>query len=280
MITFETKTRRDPEVSAWSVSVSALYHLCEDADYGESFHAAYEDLPLVMDGTGAPIGVCIAKLSALMVDCQIFYQDELIEFLEAHTEIGSTFDICGDAAQTAQSLLHWSHGDEAWELCEEFGSLNRIIVTKYLEADAYVDRGAILGYMLPHLTALGSGQLLVAHEEHVEEMLPPDQKGRIIERMSTLNAIANRFKMEVVNVDHGAESEGRAIEHTQNTLGETQAAARELPFVVISIPHDGYDDVDWEIFDPDQELEVMDMADWAEARMGVRPQLAEALAMS
>ena len=279
MITFETRIRREPEVPAWSVSVSALYQPSDDTDYGTSFNEAYEDLPPIKDENGAFIGVCIAKLSALMVDCQIFDQDELIEFLEAHTGIGSTFDISGDAAQTAQSLLHWSHGYEAEDLCEGGGPVNRIIVTKRLEADAFVDRGAMLGYMLPHLTALGSGHLLVAHEEHIDEMLPPDQRGRIHERMSTLDAIADRFRMEVVNADYGAQSEGRSIEYTCNTLGEIQAAARELPFVVISIPHDEYDDVSWQILDPDQQLEVMDMADWAEARMGVRPQLAEALEM-
>ncbi|MBW3243471.1 hypothetical protein KUV57_12425 [Epibacterium sp. DP7N7-1] len=274
MIYFRTMMWRNFEVPAWNIVVEALCEPDYDMLNNEDLEKAiYEQAKLT--GGKNEQAVMIARLEGLLVrELMIDEPQDLIDQVAEHCGVGRTFDITYGTHVTGESLLQLlSRGGGAQLIFDEDFMENPtdLFVSGNLTADAHVDRGAVLAYMVPHLSALTNGKLLIAHQEPVERQNPKDQRDRLVERLSAIRGILERIGGEVEFAHLGREITGREVRMPANALGEPVPEHADLPMILMTGSPDDFDSDDYYLFDSDS-YEVIEFGDWAEARFGSRPQ--------
>lgn len=270
MIMFRTTMNRNLEVDAWDVTVEALYEPAEELFDCEAFSEAFYAQAEKTKDTHAMI---IARLEGLLVrSLMAIDSEDLINEVADHCGIGGTFDITHGTHLTGESLLQLlSRGGAARQIVEDspYEIPEDLFVSGNLYTDPFVDRGSILAYMVPHLTALTGRKLLIAHQEPVEGLNPEDQRDRLKERFNAAEGILDRIGGDVERVHLGREITGEKVRMTHNGLGEPVPEHADLPMILISateFEHDAH------FIYSDHDYEVIEFADWAEARFGIRPQ--------
>lgn len=265
MIRFRTTIERNPDVPAWDVQVRALY--VDAPVLGGPFSAAFDEAERLSSLQNGHEGIVIATLEAMIADSpRVNRRSAVSNMIERHLGVGGTFDTCPNATETAEALLGWvrNGGDEAI-FRKDKTHLRRLVVTKFLDTDPYVDRGGVLAHMIPHLAAFSPDRLIVAHQECVERALPPDQRGRIRERFRAVAGICERFGYEVVGAEMGAEARG-ACRDAKAPAGEELAVPGDLPLIIISVPGTGNVNPRYNVWEGG-EIEILDLADWGQARL-------------
>lgn len=269
MIRFRTTIERNPDVPAWDVQVRALY--VDAPALGGPFSAAFDEAERLSCLQNGYEGIVIATLEAMIADSpRVNRRSAVRGMIERHLGVGGTFDTCPNAMQTAEGLLGWvrNGGDESL-FRKDKTHLRRLVVTKFLETDPYVDRGGVLAHMIPHLAAFSPDRLIIAHQECSEMALPPDQRGRIRERFRAVTGICERFGYEVVGAEIGAEARGGGRQ-PGNPAGEELAVPGDLPLLIISVPGTDAANPKYDVWEG-REIEILDLADWGQARLGSVP---------
>lgn len=274
MITFRTLMSRNYEVPAWNITVEALCEPDYDMLNNEDLVSAICEQAKLTGGKDAQ-AVMIARLEGLLVrELMIDEPQDLIDQVADHCGIGGTFDITHDTHLTGESLLQLlSRGGGARRIVDEdfLENPTDLFVSGNLIADAHVDRGAVLAYMVPHLSALTNGKLLIAHQEPFEGQNPEDQRDRLVERFGAVRGILERIGGEVECAHLGREITGKEVRMTANAIGEPVPEHADLPMILMTGSPDDFEPDAYHLFD-DTEYEVLEFADWAEARFGMRPQ--------
>lgn len=259
MIIFSVTVKRHHDVQAWDVRVSAHYFPADEI-------LSPEVTRLLRRSTDGSPGVRIATLAALTVQpFPLFFPEELQDALEEHDEIGGTFDIHDEIRATAGGLIDWAEAGGAERvLPEEADPIGAIVIGRRLETDPFVDRGAILALMIQNLSSLCRDRTLFALEEMPEAELLEDQRGRIPERLRAFRGVSDRVGIEAHRLFPG--SGGPSSDQAGTPAQRCACGAR--PFVVAVIPIGGPVSPEW-IVDDEEEIELIDVAEWARTRLGV-----------
>lgn len=260
MITFQLRQRKLVDLEGWEIRVDAILSLEDEPHLTDELYNKFKELPQVPDFEGGDLGVRVACLSAIVIRELVSETDDLLELIRSQTEAGGIFDVLTGTYMTADAMCAWMESGGGDDICGGPGDpVDAIVITEDLECDDFVDRGAMLAYMMPHLSALTPDRILVVHQEPADSTLPPDQQGRLNERMLAVGGISDRMGVEVFGLHPGrpeSESTGDAI---------------DLPLFILGIPEYGPENARWE-HSAEEELELIDFSDWAEARLGIRPQ--------
>jgi hypothetical protein len=272
MIIFRTSIERCDDVPAWKISVRALLddfdYFCETPEVEQAFRERVR----IERGEAAHV-LQIASLEALLVKPFLIYEpDELRPAIRSLNGIGGVFDIDADVARNGRALEHWLSNPQTTNPMEDLGMepIRDLVMTGRFLTDPFVDRGVMLAHMVPHLSALSSGTVLISHQEPPEDQMLPDQKMRQKERLQAAGATAQRLGVEIHCVHYGREQQGLPVRMRKNELGEIVPGASDLPLMVMSAHNEDFDCDDFCI--PEEEVpSVIEFADWAEARLGIRP---------
>jgi len=261
MISFSLSARRNLDVDAWEVRVDAFFDPAEEV----SGCALVEEA--ISEAWDGEKGIRIGRLNALMVHVwPVRSAEGLLEILEINDGDGNTWDAYEEVRSTAAALTRWVRGGAGAALFEESEEpVQTILLSRALEADPYVDRGALLGMMVQHLTALSPNRILLAHEEPPESALPADQQGRTLERARAFRSVAGRVGfLPVLHLPQTRQGVIRGKDPFIRLLG----AVVDRPLMIASVLPDGPDYPEWTVWD-DMEIELIDVAGWAQARLGV-----------
>jgi len=264
MISFSVSARRNEDVDAWDVRVDAHLDLSEEVTGSPETEEAISDA--WVEGEGVRIG----RLEALMIHTWPVHSSEgLLELLELNDGDGNTWDTHEEVRSTAAALMRWLNtpaGDGLFLESEE--PIETILLSRRLEADPFVDRGALLAMMVQHLSALSPNRVLLAHEEPPESALPTDQQGRVWERARAFLSVGERVGFGRFVALPAEPDEGRAgIHRLLNGMADR-------PLLIGSVLPDGPDYPEWTVWD-DLEIELIDLVEWARARLGVELSLAQ-----
>lgn len=260
MISFTVRTRRNEDVHAWDLRVEAWLDPAEEVTSDPRVEAM-----LAAAWTGEE-GVRIGRLDALLVHLwPVGTADGLLEALEMNDGDGNTWDASEGVRATAAALIRWASAGGAEGLFRDSEDpVETLVLSAGLEADPFVDRGALLAMMVQHLSAHGPNRLLFAHEEPPETDLPPDQRGRVRERARAFRSVSERV---------GLESYARVPDRTApgpsaSLFARLMNVAPDRLLLVGSLLPDGPDYPEWTVWD-ELEIELIDLAEWARARLGV-----------
>jgi hypothetical protein len=264
MISFSVSARRNEDADAWDVRVDAYLDPSEEVTGSPEAEEAISEAWVGEDG------VLIGRLEALMLHVWPLHNAEgLLELLEVNDGDGNTWDAHEQVRSTAAALMRWLNtpaGDGLFLESEE--PIETILLSRLLEADPFVDRGALLAMMIQHLSALSPNRILLAHEEPPENLLPPDQRGRVRERARAFLSVGERVGFGRFVALPAEPDEGRAgIYRLLNGMADR-------PLLIGSVLPDGPDYPEWTVWD-DLEIELIDLVEWARARLGVELSLAE-----
>lgn len=264
MISFSVSARRDEDADAWDVRVDAYL------DPSEEVTGSPETEEAISDAWVGGEGVLIGRLEALMLHTWPVHSSEgLLELLELNDGDGNTWDAYEEVRSTAAALRRWLStpaGDGLFLESEE--PVETILLSRRLEADPFVDRGALLAMMVQHLSALSPNRILFAHEEPPESAMPRDQQGRIWERARAFLSVGERVGFGPFIALPTERDEGRAgIHRLLNGMADR-------PLLVASVLPDGPDYPEWDVPD-DLEIELIDLVEWARERLGVELTLAD-----
>lgn len=257
MIRFSVEVRRKEEVEAWGVRVNAFLDPVTEIIGTPEAEAALAEAWIGEDG------VLIGRLEALMLHVwPIENTEELIGFLEINDGDGNTWDVHEEVRSAAFSLMRWLDmpaGEGIFIESEE--PIETVLLSRSLEVDPFVDRGALLAMMVQHLATLSPNRVLFAHQEPAESALPPDQRGRVWERARAFISVGERvgFSPFVALPPDQPEGEGFV-----RLLSEMM----DRPLMVASILPDGPDYPEWTVWD-DLEIELIDIMEWARERLGI-----------
>jgi hypothetical protein len=258
MISFAVSARRNQDVDAWDVRVDALLDPAEEVTGTPEAEGALSEVWVGDEG------VLIGRLEALMVHVWPLHNAEgLLELLEVNDGDGNTWDAYEEVRSAAAALARWVRQGSAEGLfIESEEPIQTVLLSRRFEADPHVDRGALLGMMVQHLTALSPNRILLAHEEPPESALPRDQQGRIWERARAFLSVGERVGFGPFVALPAERDERRAgIHHLLNGM-------EDLPLLIGSVLPDGPDYPEWTVWD-DLEIELIDLVEWARERLGV-----------
>ena len=260
MISFTVGAGRNEDVNAWDVHVEAWLDLAEEVSADPIVKEA-----LAESGAGSE-GVLIGRLDALMVHVwPVESAEGLLDILELNDGDGNTFDACDQVRSTASALMAWAGGGGAERLFSESEDpAETLILSGGLHADPFVDRGVLLAMMTQHLTAFSPNRILFTHEEPPETSLPADQRKRVRERARAFLSVGDRvgFGPHVRVPEEGGRSPFPA------PLGDLLSLTDDRLLLVANLLPDGPDYPEWSVWD-DLEIELIDVAEWARARLGV-----------
>jgi hypothetical protein len=260
MISFTVGARRNEDVNAWDVHVEAWLDLAEEVSADPTVEGA-----LAEAGAGAE-GILIGRLDALMLHVwPVDTPEGLLEILELNDGDGNTWDAFEEVRSAANALTAWAGGGGAERLfAESEDPAETLILSRGLFSDPFVDRGVLLAMMAQHLTAFSPNRILFAHEEPPETSLPADQRRRVRERARAFLSVGDRvgFGPHVRVPEEGGRSPFPA------PLGDLLSLTADRLLLVASVLPDGPDYPEWTIWD-ELELELIDVAEWARARLGV-----------
>jgi hypothetical protein len=261
MISFSLSAHRNLDVDAWEVRVDAFFDPSEEVS---GCTAVKEAIAEAWDGDD---GIRIGRLNALMLHIwPVRTAEGLLELLEINGGDGNTWDAYEEVRSTAAALNRWARGGAGAALFEESDEpVQTILLSRGLEVDPYVDRGALLGMMVQHLTALSPNRILLAHEEPPESALPADQQGREEERARAFLSVGERVGLCPFAV---LLPTGEGSARTRDPLRQLLGGIADRPLLIASVLPDGPDYPEWTVWD-DLEIELIDVAEWAQARLGV-----------
>jgi hypothetical protein len=260
MISFSLSARRNLDVDAWEVRVDAFFDPAEEVS---GCSAVEEAIAEAWDGDD---GIRIGRLEALMVHVwPVRTAEGLLELLEINGGDGNTWDAYEEVRSTAAALTRWARGGGAALFEESEEPVQTILLSRGLEADPYVDRGALMGMMVQHLTALSPNRILLAHEEPPESALPADQQGREEERARAFLSVGERVGLCPFAV---LPPTGEGAARIRDPLRQLLGGIADRTLLVASVLPDGPDYPEWTVWD-DLEIEIIDVAEWAQARLGV-----------
>jgi hypothetical protein len=260
MISFTVGARRNEEVNAWDLHVEAWFEpaaeLTEDRRVLNALFAAdrYEE-----------DGALIGRLDALMVHVwPAGSPDGLLELLEMNDGDGNTWDASEEVRSTAAALKDWAVAGGAETLFADSGDpVETLILSGGLQADHFVDRGALLAMMVQHLSAFSPNRCLFAHQEPFETALPADQRGRSGERARAFRSVGGR-----VGLDAYARTPPPRTSPLRSPLARLLLPCEDRLLLVGGLLTDGPDYPEWTVWD-DLEIELIDVAEWARVRLGV-----------
>lgn len=266
MISFSVRARRNEDVDAWDVRVDAYL------DPSEEVTGSPEAEEAISEAWVGEEGVLIGRLEALMLHVWPLNNAEgLLELLEVNDGDGNTWDAYEEVRSAAAALTRWVRtGAGAGLFMESEEPIQTVLLSRRLEADPFVDRGALLGMMVQHLTALSPNRILLVHEEPPESALPADQQGRIWERARAFLSVGGR-------VGFGpfvALPQNRETGEVRDPLRRLLSGMTDRPLLIASVLPDGPDYPEWTVWD-DLEIELIDLVEWARARLCVELSLAE-----
>ena len=261
MISFSVSVRRNLDVNAWDVRVDACLDLAEEVTGSPCIEEAMCEAWVGEDGI--PIG----RLDALMLHVWPLRDVEgLLDLVEINDGDGNTWDGCEELRSTAASLARWVRQGSAENLfIESDDPIETVILGWSLEADPHVDRGALLGMMVQHLSALSPKRILFAHEEPSEDTLPADQRGRVLERSRAFFSVGKRVGFGPF-VALSPPDAGMPTKYSP--FQRLLAGVTDRPLLVATILPDGPDYPEWTVWD-DLEIELIDVAEWARDRLGM-----------
>lgn len=267
MISFSVSARRNEDADAWDVRVDAYLDPSEEVTGSPEAEEAISEAWVWEDG------VLIGRLEALMLHVWPLHNTEgLLELLEVNDGDGNTWDAYEEVRSVAAALARWVRQGSAEGLfIESEEPVQTVILSRELEADPHVDRGALLGLMIQHLTALSPNRILLAHEEPPESLLPADQRGRVRERARAFLSVGERVGFGPF-VALSPSDAGMAPQ--DEPLQRLLAGMTDRPLLVASVLPDGPDYPEWTVWD-DLEIELIDVVEWARERLGVELSLAE-----
>jgi len=261
MISFSVNASRNQDVDAWDVRVDAFLDPAEEVTGSPEAEGA------VAEAWAGEEGVLIGRLEAQMVHVWPLHNTEgLLELLEVNDGDGNTWDAHEEVRSVAAALTRWLRTEAGAGLfMESEEPVQTVLLSRTLQADPFVDRGALLGMMVQHLTAFSPNRVLLAHEEPPESALPSDQQGRIWERARAFLSVGER-------VGFGPFV---ALPQTQTAAAKVRDPLRKLlsgmadrPLLIASVLPDGPDYPEWTVWD-DLEIELIDLVEWARVRLGV-----------
>jgi hypothetical protein len=266
MISFSVSLRRNEDVDAWDVRVDA--HL----DPSEEVTGSPEAEEAISEAWIGEDGVLIGRLEALMVHVWPLHNAEgLLELLEVNDGDGNTWDAHEEVRSAAAALTRWLRTEAGAGLfIESEDPVQTVILSRTLEADPHVDRGALLGMMAQHLTAFSPNRVLLAHEEPPESALPPDQQGRIWERARAFLSVGERVGFGPFVALPPPQT---AAARVRDPLRRLLSGMADRPLLIASLLPDGPDYPEWTVWD-DLEIELIDLVEWARERLGVELSLA------
>lgn len=260
MISFSVSAKRNLEVDAWDVRVEARFDPAEEVSCTPEIEQALAEAGADEDG------VVIGRLDALMVHVwPIRSRTGLLELLEVNDGDGNTWDAYEEVRSTASALTRWvrtGSGDGLFHESEE--PVQTLILSRGLEADPFVDRGALLGIIVQHLAAFSPNRILLAHEEPPEMSLPADQRGRDREREYAFLSVGDRVGFGRYASLPPKRAEAAGTGPLRRLLNDTG----ERPLLIASVLPDGPDYPEWTVWD-DLEIELIDIAEWASSRLGM-----------
>jgi hypothetical protein len=256
--------KRNLEVDAWDVRVEARFDPAEEISCTPEIEQALAEAGADEDG------VVIGRLDALMVHVwPVRNRKSLLDLLEVNDGDGNTWDAYEEVRSSASALTRWVRtgaGDGLFHESEE--PIQTVMLSRSLEVDPFVDRGALLGVMVQHLTAFSPNRILLAHEEPIEMSLPADQRGRDRERGYAFLSVGGRvgFGRYMSLPPKLAQAAG------SNPLQRLLSGTEGRPLLIASVLPDGPDYPEWTVWD-DLEIEMIDVAEWARLRLGVELEL-------
>lgn len=260
MISFSVSAKRNLDVDAWDICVEALFDPAEEVCSTPELEEALAEAWVGEEG------VVIGRLNALMVHIwPVKNREGLLDLLEVNDGDGNTWDAYEGVRSGASALIRWVEtgaGDGLFHESEE--PVQTLILSSGLEADPFVDRGVLLGMMVQHLTALSPNRVLFAHEEPEDSMLPPDQRGRVREQVHAFRSVGERVGFGAFGT---LPSRPERKRQEKSPLKLLVRGVEFRPLLVASLLPDGPDYPEWNVWD-DQEIEVIDVAEWAYARLG------------
>lgn len=259
MISFTVGARRNEDVNAWDLHVEAWFDPAEEVTGDPRVEAL---LAAALDGDE---GVRIGRLDALMLHVwPVGNPEGLIEILEINDGDGNTWDASEEVRSTAAALTEWAAAGGAETLFRDSEDpIETLILARGMQADPFVDRGALLAMMVQHLAAFSPNRTLFAHQEPFETDLPEDQRGRVAERARAFRSVSGR-----VGLDAYAKPplEGRDL--LQSPLAQLLLPCPDRLLLVGGLLTDGPDYPEWTVWD-DLEIELIDVAEWVRVRLGV-----------
>jgi hypothetical protein len=261
MISFTVGARRNEEVNAWDLHVEAWFEpaeeMTEDRRVLNALFAAdrYEEE-----------GALIGRLDALMVHVWPARTPEgLIDLLELNDGDGNTWDVSEGVRASAAALTRWAKAGGAERVFSDGDdAVETLIISAGLQADPFVDRGALLAMMVQHLAAFSPNRSLFAHEEPPELALPDDQRGRVRERARAFLSVGDRVGFRAQARVPKVVSSGRS----GSLLECLEPLEANRLLLIGSLLPDGPDYPEWTVWD-DLEIELIDVAEWMRARVGL-----------
>ncbi len=263
MISFSVSVRRNEDVDAWDVRVDAYLAPSEEVTGSPEAEEAISEAWVGEDG------VLIGRLEALLLHVWPLHTTEgLLELIELNDGDGNIWDAYDEVRSAAASLARWVRQGSAEGLfVESEDPVETLILSRSLEADPHVDRGALLGMMVQHLSSFSPKRILFAHEEPSEGALPQDQQGRIRERARAFLSVAERVGLgPFVALPAEPDEGGSGIYRLLSGMADR-------PLLIASVLTDAPDYPEWTVSD-DLEIELIDLVEWARERLGVELSLA------